>query len=112
MSSRDEMVERIARATHQAGIESGAEYCDWDRLPVSVILGYRHDAQVALDAILPEVDTVKELASLPFGTAVAAGHQVWQYSDDSHFHWQGLDTSWHSADLIANYAPLTVVWQP
>lgn len=51
--SRDEMVERVARAVQQHGVGIGADSRTWDEIPEFAREQYRDDARVAVDVILP-----------------------------------------------------------
>lgn len=52
--TRDELVERIARAVHHHAYQTGHEWCGWDRLSPFVRRHYMTDARVMLDTLHPE----------------------------------------------------------
>ena len=70
--SREQMVEKAARAAHSQAYTDGQEGKNWDKLESWVRGSYRDDARAALDAILPQITTVDELEALPVGTLLKA----------------------------------------
>lgn len=55
--TREELIEKAARAIHQHGVDVGSEGGTWDGLMEFVRDQYRGDARAALDAVLPLILT-------------------------------------------------------
>jgi hypothetical protein len=109
--TREQMVEKAARASHQYGFDCGGVYADWDDLSGTVQQQYRADAAAVLDAVLPQVSTVEELEALPAGAKVldTAGDVYWKLSTGRFRDLRGNDDG---AEHVTFFAPLTVVWTP
>lgn len=102
MTTRAEMVEKAAGVIASG---DGVPFARLEHLEV---------ADAVLDAVLPQVSTVAELASLPLGTKLlAANGSVWWRVYD--FEWWRTESDSYdhqSANLLGNRGPLTVVWSP
>lgn len=101
--NREQMVEKAAGALTE---HLGGHFLTWDEGSVNL-------AEVLVDALLPQVNSVEELVALPAGSLLVA-------QSNSVFTWrcpilllQGMTTGYdyEPADILAN-GPMTVVWQP
>lgn len=115
--NREQMVETAAKASWDADTEAhGLSRAYGWQPPGGDALndGYRKQARIMLDAILPQVSTVAELEALPQGTVLMGmAHE----HGPRFARWWGdaaaiNGTKWEGVDLLHYYGPLTVVWQP
>lgn len=58
--NREQLIEKAARASHQWGLELGGEWAEWDELRESTRREYRDEAAFVVDALLAEVDRLRE----------------------------------------------------
>lgn len=108
MTAREQLVERAARAMHQAGLDTGTEYADWAQLRPSVRAGYLSDGRAVVDAILPQITTAAEFDAVPLRSVLVADNgDVLTLG-----YGQGWDTSGLADYWMRRHPSWTVVWQP
>lgn len=109
--NREQMIEKAAQVMCDAPNDSLPSFAQAATLRQI----YRREAQMVVDAILPQVTTVDELAALPEGAVVIDGNgHAWRKVNAlSRWCWGawGYYTESSSAELV-QFGPLTVVWQP
>jgi hypothetical protein len=74
--------------------------------------GLRENMTAAIEAIMPQVDSVEALEALPVGTKLlGADGSVW--TRGATVFWYGTrDDYLHGVQILANHGPLRVIWTP
>jgi hypothetical protein len=93
----DQMIERAVAALGHDDDCAGNCHPDLPRCHVWLRM------TVALDALMPEVDSVEAWDALPPGTwLIGSGGSLWWNNSTNH----------HPAHILAEYGPLRVIWTP